>query len=174
MSSPVILQSSLQCAYKSSIRLCNILWRHTHTHRHTYVVTYITYVPTPPPPTTISMITSTKENSGRFVAHSDNGNKSQAADSFGIVEGCLTKDHIEVVCFCSINLNHILFRWCIPIRRTCKSRQAIIPNKKGQLTMEAYCVHYTLLRTMDVMYVWYYTVVCWLYAYTIHVLNVLY
>ena len=48
---------------------------HTHTHRHTYVVTYITYVPTPPPPTTtISMITSTKKNSGRFVAHSDDGN----------------------------------------------------------------------------------------------------
>ena len=46
----------------------------THTHRDThYVVTYITYVPTPPP-TTISLITSTKKNGGRFVAHSDDGN----------------------------------------------------------------------------------------------------
>ena len=38
------------------------------------------------------------------------------------------------------------------ISRCNRRHQAIIPNKKGQLTMEAYCVHYTLFRTMDVMY----------------------
>ena len=51
-------------------------------------------------------MTSTKKDSGRFVAHSDNGNESQAADSFGIVEGCLTKDYIEALWLCTINFNH--------------------------------------------------------------------
>lgn len=31
--------------------------------------------------------------------HSNNGNEPQAADSFSIVVGCLTEDHIEAVHF---------------------------------------------------------------------------
>ena len=51
--------------------------------------------------------------------HSNNSNEPQAADSFGIVESCLTEDHIEASCFRPIDLNHFSFRWCVPVRRTC-------------------------------------------------------
>ena len=87
-----------------SIHYCTHSNTHTHTHTNTH-----TYMQTQTHPCMREMT---------FVTHSGNGNEPEAANSLGIVECCLTENHIEAVSFLSINLYHFVLSWNILVRST--------------------------------------------------------